>query len=101
MRKIINGKLYDTGTAKQVGRHCSPLSVTDFYYFEETLFKKRTGEFFLFGGGNAASKYAERCGTGWTGGTGFVPLTEEEARDWAETYLDADDYIAIFGEVQE
>jgi hypothetical protein len=30
-----------------------------------------------------------------------MPLTLEEAQEWAEKYLDADEYEEIFGEVDE
>ena len=29
------------------------------------------------------------------------PMSENEAKEWCETYLDADEYIAIFGELEE
>ena len=47
MKKIINSKKYDTKTAKEIGIYCASLSVSDFGYFEETLYRKKTGEFFL------------------------------------------------------
>ena len=31
----------------------------------------------------------------------LIPLTEEQARNWAEKRLDADEYIEIFGEPEE
>lgn len=58
MKKIINGKVYDTETAKILGTWSSPVFVTDFSYYTETLHQKRTGEFFLFGEGGPMSKYA-------------------------------------------
>ena len=102
MKKIINSKKYDTETAKEVGHYCAALSVNDFGYFEETLYWKKIGEFFLYGSGNAASKYSKKCGTNtWGCGEAIVPMTESEARDWAEQHLDADEYETIFGEVEE
>lgn len=101
MKKIINGKRYDTDTATQVAEWESGYP-NDFSYFCETLYKKRTGEYFIFGHGNAASKYATSAGNNtWAGGSALIPLTYDSAREWAENHMDADDYEAEFGEVSE
>lgn len=96
MKKIINGKRYDTETAEEIGFWSTERSVTDFSYCEETLYRKRTGEFFIHGGGGARTKYAkEEYGMyGW--GEAIVPLTEGEAKTWVEQKLDADTYEALF-----
>lgn len=102
MKKIINGKKYDTETAKEVAFYCARLSVSDSGYYEEILCKKKTGEFFLYGRGNAASRYSRKCGTNtWGGGEAIVPLTEYEAREWAEQHLEVEEYETVFGEVEE
>jgi hypothetical protein len=53
MRKIIDGKLYDTDKAKRVGGPWSPAGFGpgDFDWCEEALYRKRTGEYFLHGEG--------------------------------------------------
>lgn len=102
MKKIINGKVYDTDKAKELGIYCSPGNWNDFNYYEETLYQKRTGEFFLFGKGNANTKYAEVIGQNcWSGGRKILPMSYEDAREWAEKHLDADEYEEIFGVVDE
>lgn len=102
MKKIIDGKLYNTETAKQIGTWSNSGSWRDFSHMEETLYQKRTGEFFLFGEGGPMSKYAESAGQNqWTGGSKIIPLDWESAREWAEEHLDADDYQEIFGEIAE
>lgn len=101
MKKIINGKMYNTETAKALCCWDNGFGCGDFQHAEETLYKKRTGEFFLFGEGGAMSKYAQPDGNGWCGGSEIEPLTEAEARKWAEKKATADEYIAIFGEVEE
>lgn len=102
MKKIINGKKYDTDTAQKVGWWGAEYAVNDFYFYEETLYRKRTGEFFLHGSGNAASKYAKRVEMNtWAGGEEIIPLTYDAAREWAEEHLEVDDYEKVFGEVSE
>ena len=68
---------------------------------EETLYRKKTGEFFLRGSGGARTIYSEPMERGSRGSSRIVPLTEAEAREWLEAYADADKYIEIFGEVEE
>ena len=98
MKKIINGKLYDTNTAKELATWANECYPNDFNYCQEWLHRKRTGEYFLYGKGGANSVYRERCyGGGWTAGKYIIPLTYEEARAWAEEKLDADEYAEIFG----
>ena len=98
MKRIINGKLYDTETAKQVGSWSNNLSYRDFSEMSEYLYRKRTGEFFLHGSGGPMTKYAQSTGqNSWTGGEMIIPLTIQAAREWAEEKLSADEYAEIFG----
>jgi hypothetical protein len=100
MKKIINGKKYDTDTAKSMLSWSNDR--TDFSYCHEELYRKKTGGFFLYGSGGPMSKYTKSCGDNcWSGAEEIIPLTEVEARKWAEEHGDADDYEAIFGEVEE
>lgn len=100
MKKIINGKKYNTQTAEYMGGYEANLG--QFEYVSEDLYRKRTGEFFLYGEGGPASKYAEAIDmNSWSGGSEITPLTEVEAKRWAEAHLDADEYEEIFGEVGE
>lgn len=102
MKKIINGKSYDTETAKKVGCWSNNLSYRDFNWVEETLYRKKTGEYFLHGEGGPASRYSVATGTNsWSGGERIMPMTYAEASDWAEKHLDGDEYEAIFGSVVE
>lgn len=101
MRRIINGKTYNTDTATWVGEYRNSFFPGDFRYIEEDLYKKKTGEFFLAGRGGAMTKYAEAVSTAYANGFGIIPLTEEEAMDWVEKYLDTDTYIELFGEPEE
>lgn len=56
MKKIINKKTYDTETAKEVCTY-SYVFAGDFRKVTETLYRKKTGEYFLHGIGGHASKY--------------------------------------------
>ena len=101
MKKIINGKRYDTDTAKKLASDWYS-NRTDFHYWEETLYRKNTGEYFLHGEGGPASKYAQNIEqNSWSGGEKIIPLSVENARKWAEDHLDGDEYEKIFGVVEE
>ena len=101
MRKIIDGKMYNTETAAKVGEWNNG-RYGDFEFVSETLYRKRTGEYFLHGEGGAMSKYAESCGQNqWQGGASIIPIGKGYAREWAERHLSVDEYIAEFGEPDE
>ena len=101
MKKIIRGKVYDTDTAREVGSWNSGHYANDFAWYAETLYQKKTGEYFLHGEGNAASPYRQRCYDMWAAGDQLVPIGYDEARQWAEEHLSADEYIADFGDPGE
>lgn len=98
MRKYIDGKRYDTETAHKVGQYENMCDIRDFYHFSETLYRKKNHEYFLHGEGGARSKYCKPLGnSSWAGGERIMPLTYDEARKWAEDYLEVDEYEAEFG----
>lgn len=101
MKKIINGKLYNTETARKVGGWDN--NITDnLYWTSETLYQKQRGEFFLHGEGGPGSKYAEPSGQGnWSSGEKIIPLSYDAAQAWAEEHLDADTYQAFFGQIED
>ena len=101
MKKIINGKMYNTETAKCVGSD-QYLYPGELYYCCETLYRKRNGEYFLHGEGGPASKYNVEVGeNSWSGGEKIIPMDIHEAKEWAEEYIDAEEYVAEFGEPEE
>ena len=101
MRKIINNKLYDTDTAKEIGSWSYGAS-SDFDWIQETLYLKKTGEFFLHGEGGPRSKYSKTLSYNcWGYGNEIIPEANFNVREWAEENLDTDTYIQYFGPVEE
>ena len=99
MKEIINGKKYDTKTATWLAEVDN--GETGLYYWCEALYRKRTGEYFIYGEGGPGSSYSRHVETNtWAGGWKIRPITEEEARKWVEEYAN-DQYEEIFGEVEE
>lgn len=74
MKKVIRGRLYDTERARPIGSTSGT---------GETLYRKRTGEYFLGAGDR------------------IKPLAYDEAKGWAENALDGDEWFAEFGELGE
>ena len=83
MKKIINGKRYDTETAEYIDATSWGNGPRDFNHWSEKLYRKRTGEFFI--------SYNK-----WSGSEELRPITEDEAKEWVEKYLDGDDYERLW-----
>lgn len=60
MKAIINGHKYNTDTAKLIASYANRGGWRDFHHFEEALYKKKTGEFFLHGEGGSETKYSRQ-----------------------------------------
>ena len=100
MQSIIDGKEYDTKTAKMVGDDYH-FNICDWHHYSEELYQKANGEFFLYGEGGPLSSYAVECKNKWCSGERITPLTIEEAKAWIEEHLSVDPYEEYIGEVEE
>ena len=101
MKKIINGRKYDTDTAKIIDSYNNGQPCDDYAYFSETLYQKTTKEFFVYGHGGAASHYRVFSANGVVGGDAIIPLSEPEAKKWVEIHSTAEIYEELFGKVEE
>lgn len=102
MKIVINGKLYNTETATFLCSYDNGLSNSDFKQLYEELYRKKTGEFFLYGKGGPMTKYREEAGSRcWTWGEDIIPLSIKEAKEWAEAYMSVERYCSIFGIPEE
>lgn len=101
MRKIIKNKVYDTETATYVGLY-QYKPEDHLYGYDEELYRKRTGEYFLFCDGGPGSQYSREYGDSSREGLAIIkPLTYDEAKEWAEENLPAETYESEFGAVVE
>ena len=101
MKKVIEGSLYNTETAKEVGSWDNGLNQSDFGYCEESLYRTKAGKYFLYGSGGANSQYGEWHGNSGGSGEEIRPYSPQEARAYAKEKLSADAYAAEFGEPEE
>ena len=73
MKRIIDGRRYDTSTAEEIATATHGYK-SEFSYYEETLYCKRTGEYFLYGYGHGESKYAKQVLGDWGPGEDIIPM---------------------------
>lgn len=91
MKKIINGKRYNTETAKCLGRASHNGLRNDFHYWEEDLYVTAKGNYFVVGSGGPMSRFSEAVGNGRYGGSDLRAVTRAEAFAWAEENDDVDE----------
>jgi hypothetical protein len=89
-RKIVRGKRYDTEKSTEIGSASGGGAVGDFSYWEATLYRApRSGAYFLAGEGGPMTRFAQSIGQNqWSGGEDIIPMTRQEAFDWAQEHLD-------------
>lgn len=98
MKKVIEGKLYNTDTAVLLGKYANDYGKTEFNYVRESLYRTKSRSYFIHGEGGSLTKYALSCGNNtWRGGEKIIPMTRESAREWAEEKLSVSEYEAAFG----
>ena len=97
MIKVLNGKQYNTRTAKRLGSCYGGANNNDVDYWAETLYRTKSGNYFLHGEGGALTRYATVNGndSGW--GERIIPMAYDQAVKWAEDNLNGEEYIAAFG----
>ncbi len=87
MKRIINGVTYNTETATLIYTDALEGSWNDLKWLSESLYKTRSGRFFLHGEGGAMTKYGKAVGTNsWIGGEEIIPISEDYARRWLEQF---------------
>lgn len=90
MKRIINGKVYDTDKSECIGEWSNGYSGGDFRRVTIDLMRTKNGQFFLWGSGGPMTEYAESYGNETSGGSQFDLMTEAEAKEWAEEHLSAE-----------
>ena len=96
MRKIIDGRTYNTETSKLIGDWSNERSNRDFSHCYQALYRNTKGAYFLHGYGGPMSEYARHIG-----GETINPMTAEDAQAWAEKHLFAETVEAEFGAQEE
>ncbi len=83
MKKVIDGKLFDTEKATLIAEYWNGLDYSDFFNITEKLYVTSKGSYFLYGEGGPMTEYRERCGSNnWSGSADMFSLTRREAYRW-------------------
>ena len=86
MKKVIDGRSYNTETAKKVAEY-SYGEWGDWDRVEQTLYLTKNGSWFLAGEGGARSEYSRQVAQNrWSGGEDIRALTADEALLWLEEH---------------
>lgn len=102
MKKVIDGKMYNTDTADFIHDWDNGFYGNDFKTCEESLYQTKKGAFFLAGSGGPMSKYAESCGNMVCNGDGIEPISKKEAIRWLESHDGSDVLEKMFAdEIEE
>lgn len=97
MRAVISRKVYDTETSSELcSQHTG--STSDGTDLNETLYRTRSGRFFLYLSGGRNSKAARISGIDTRASETIVPLEDYEARIFAERHLSPFDLERTFRE---
>ena len=97
MKKIIDGKLFNTETAERI---CSTgfSSPGDFSYWKDTLYKTKKGTYFIHGKGGPRSHYAVNIGNNTISGSEEMwTVGEDVAKKFCEEN-DVSKAEELFGE---
>lgn len=101
MKKILEGKVYNTETARVIGTWSNNLPISDFRNETATLYVTKKGNFFVAGESGPMGSFAHSEGNMTSGGEGLFALSKREALDWAERHLDAEEYEEFFADIIE
>ncbi|HMM87058.1 hypothetical protein [Azohydromonas sp.] len=97
MKKIVNGKSYDTESAAEVCDLPCTAARSDFEWHDTTLYVSPRGQFFVAGMGGPASMWRTPAyGGGWNSGDGLRLVDADEARSIMERAgCDAADFARV------
>jgi hypothetical protein len=81
IRRVIDGKIYDTRTADEVATIASlDYGRNDCRYEKTALFLTKKGAWFIAGEGGPLTRWREKVADGWTSGCGLELVTPQEAQ---------------------
>lgn len=101
MKKIVNGKSYNTSTATEVCDIGNGLRKGDFKWDDSALYVTKKGAYFLAGEGGPSSRWAQEYSNMRIGGRGIRPLSKREALSLAEEHAPIDVIEEFFGDMIE
>ena len=103
MKRIIDGKTYNTETAEKICDTGNDEYSTDFRYENSALYITKKGAYFIAGDGGALSRFSVAEGNGYGGGAGIIVLSRDAAFSEVQRCAgyDADLIAEYFGDLVE
>ena len=101
MKRIINGKTYNTETATLICNTSNEYSSSDFKFEDSELFVTKKGAYFIAGKGGCLSRFAHSVFNGWVGSNGIIPISRENALAECERHGSIDDIEEFFADMVE
>jgi hypothetical protein len=86
MRKVIDGKRYDTDQAQLVASWDNGQNRGDFKRYEEDLYRTKKGNWFVHKAGGPMTHMAVQRGNGYGGSQEIEPIAEDEAFEWMQDH---------------
>lgn len=96
MKKVIDGKVYNTDTALLVGQWDNGLPSGGFEYCDEALYLSPGKQFFLWGEGGPMTRWSRSNGKETWGISDIVLLSPYKALYWEGEHLDRDIVLKFF-----
>lgn len=99
MKKVIDGKLYDTETAELVHEWSNGRYGNDFRNRSKDLYRTKKGNWFLYHVGGPMTDMARSCGNNSMSGSADIePVSATDALRFLETHDGADVALQYFAE---
>lgn len=98
MRKIINGRIYDTETARKLFEADNDEMYSSPFHVCETLYRTRTGYYFLHGVCGYLSAFSRTAAFAKVHSENIKIITETDAIEWVKHYGTDEDMKKILNE---
>ena len=98
MRKVIDGKIYDTAVAEEVYHHDNGLSPGDFRYRAKTLHRTRHGRWFIYHEGGPMTDMAEPSSGSYTNGRDIEAIADDDTFGFLVAHSEEGDAAAAIDE---
>lgn len=87
MKKVVDGKMYNTETAELVHGWSNGRGYSDFKHREKTLYLTKKGSWFIYHSGGAMTDMAKSAGdNSYSGSSDIEPVTRKDAARFLETH---------------
>jgi hypothetical protein len=84
MKKLLNGKLYDTAKASKLAQFTNGAPPHSPQYIKETLYRTPRGNYFIHGSGGYLTPYREVFGPSCGPGEDITALDRDQCLLWCE-----------------